>query len=241
MDIKALLKKSLSEKYYRSLVSFIRDYFYGWHSRYFAEYGEDSIVNCLIHYKKNGFYVDIGAFHPKRLSSTYYFYKKQNWQGLIIEPNPDNMKLFHRMRPKDQGLNFGIGTKEEKLTYYMFEDASQNTFSEDFKNDRVRESMQVIGEQEINIYPLATVLDKHMPNEKHIDYMNVDVEGLDLEVLKSNDWNKYRPSIITIEEIDFNIEKPQTSKIYLFMKEQNYTLKSVSYITLIFTADEFDC
>ncbi len=240
MGIKKLIKEYLGEKSYRSLVRLVRDYFYGWHSRYYSEYGEDSIVNCLIHYKKEGFYVDIGAFHPKRLSSTYYFYKRQKWDGLVIEPNPENIKLFEKVRPRDKSLNFGIGTNTQKLTYYMFDDASQNTFSEEFKQDRINESMQVIGKKEIDVFPLAQVLAENMNSNQKIDYMNVDVEGLDLEVLKSNDWDKYRPSIITIEEIHFDLENPTASDIYLFMKEKKYSLKSVCFITLIFVADEFE-
>jgi FkbM family methyltransferase len=236
--IKEMIKTTLGPDGYRSFTGFVRDHFYGWHSRYFAEYGEDSIINCLTHYKRNGFYVDVGAFHPKRLSSTYYFYKNQNWNGVVIEPNPVNANLFRKKRSRDTVVNMGVSKTSGELKYFMFQDASQNTFSEEFKNDRVNENMEVIQTKSISVAPLSEILGKHIDNNQEIDYLNVDVEGLDLEVLQSNDWSKYRPKTITVEDIHFDADNPKASDIYSFVKKQGYSLKAVSYITLIFSLDE---
>lgn len=239
MNLKESIKKFLGVRNYILFVRWVRDHFYGWHSRYYAEYGEDSIVNCLIHYKREGIYVDVGAFHPKRLSSTYYFYKKQHWSGIIVEPNPVNCALFQKYRPRDIIVNMGAAKTKSELTYYMFEDASQNTFSEEFKEDRVKEEMAVIDQKIIPVKPLSEILDENLLKGQMIDYLNIDVEGLDLEVLQSNDWERFRPSVITVEDIRFDIEKPTSSDIFNFLKEQNYNLRSVSHITLVFTAHEF--
>ena len=104
----------------------------------------------------------------------------------------------------------------------MFEDASQNTFSEEFKNDRVAEKMEVTESREIKVSPLSEIIAKNIPSGVSIDYMNVDVEGLDLTVLQSNDWEKYRPKVITVEDISFDIERPDLSEIYLFLRSKNY-------------------
>lgn len=240
MNLKSHAKNLLGTRRYHQLVRWVRDHLYGWHSRYYAEYGEDSIVNCYLHYKRNGFYVDVGAFHPKRLSSTYYFYKNQKWRGIIIEPNPVNCELFRKKRGRDIVVNQGASIQEAVLKYYMFEDASQNTFSEEFKNDRVAEKMEVTESREIKVSPLSEIIAKNIPSGVSVDYMNVDVEGLDLTVLQSNDWEKYRPKVITVEDISFDIERPNLSEIYLFLKSKNYKLKSVSHITLIFVANEFE-
>lgn len=240
MTIKQKLKRALGQERYLTFVRWIRDNFYGWHSRYYAEYGEDSIVNCLLHYKRDGFYVDVGAFHPKRLSSTYYFYKKQKWNGIVVEPNPRNCELFRSCRKRDIVVNRGAASISDRLNYYMFHDASQNTFSSDFKDDRLKEGMIVKDEKVIQVEPLAKIIEENLPPGRQIDYLNVDVEGLDLDVLKSNDWEKYRPSVITVEDIHFQVEEPLNSDIYNFLKSKKYSLTSVSHITLIFKANEFN-
>ena len=223
----------MSPRQYREFSSFIKDHFYGWHSRYFAEYGEDSIVNCLLSYRREGFYVDVGAFHPKRLSSTYFFYKKQNWRGIIVEPNTVNAELFKIMLKRDIVVNRVVASKASEMKYFMFEYASQNTFDEQFKNDRIAEGMKVVDEAHIKVQPLEELLDESLPQDQVIDYLNIDVEGFDLDVLKSNNWKKYRPTIITIEDIKFDINNSNKSEIYTYLKAQGYKLDDFSYIILI--------
>ena len=116
----------------------------------------------------------------------------------------------------------------------MFEDASQNTFSPDFKKTNEDAGIYPIDTKVVQVEPLAQVFEKNLKSKQEIDYLNVDVEGLDLEVLKSNDWTKYRPIVISVEDIEFDIESPNQSEIYTYLKDQGYRLKSFAHITLIF-------
>lgn len=92
----------------------------------------------------------------------------------------------------------------------------------------------------MDIFPLKEVLDLYMPPGQEIDFMNVDVEGMDYEVLQSNDWNKFRPYILLVEIIPARtIEEVLNSEINAFFKKLGYSLFAKCFNTCIFKAEEF--
>src|SRR6185312_8731162 len=92
---------------------------------------------------------------------------------------------------------------------------------------------KIIKEVKIQTLPLADVLDQYVPAGKKIDFFSIDVEGLDLQVLQSNNFNKYKPSFILIEDsVDF--KNLDDSEIYLFLKKQGYQLIAKTMRTLFF-------
>lgn len=202
----------------------------------FGQEGEDVIINRLLGSKQNGFYVDVGAHHPKRFSNTYSFYQK-GWKGINIDAMPNSMLAFNKERPRDINLEIGVSKKEEELTYYMFNEPALNTFS---KKEAIKKQSlpryKVIEEKRILTYPLKSILDKHLKKKIHIDFMSIDVEGLDLDVLESNDWNKYRPSILLVEDLgDLSITKiEENSLVFKFLKEKNYNFFAKTFNTLFF-------
>lgn len=99
--MKELLKEVLPNGIFQSLRTIYKENFTHYQRDIYSEFGEDFTVAVLLGFKKNGFYVDIGAFRPKELSVTYYFYKKLGWKGIIVEPNPAAKKLFRAQRSRD--------------------------------------------------------------------------------------------------------------------------------------------
>jgi len=73
-----------------------------------------------------------------------------------------------------------------------------------------------------------------MNKNQHIDFMTIDVEGLDYDVLLSNDWGKYIPSIILIEDGKFNLHSMEKSKVYNYLIEKDYSLIAKTFNTLFF-------
>lgn len=217
------------------LYNFYRDKIIGWRSIYYSAFGEDAVVSAILNNKKNGFYVDVGAFHPEKYSNTKFFSKHLNWTGINIEPNQENYKLFLKRRKKDINLNLGVHLNESTLHYHRFIDGLYNTFDLETKNDLVKKGVELIGVDEIKVLPLKKILAEYLPANQAIDLLNIDVENLDLEVLKSNDWNKYRPEIIIIEDHELDrIGIDGNSKIVNFLKEQGYKLDSKCKFSLIF-------
>lgn len=199
----------------------------------FAQSGEDSILRSFFINKENGFYVDVGAYHPKRYSNTYIFYLK-GWRGINIDANPGSMKLFEKYRSKDINLELGIGTRKGKKMFYTFAEPAFNTFSKGilrYRQNRLRRKNRKIP---VQIYPLADVLDKYLPQNNEIDFLSIDVEGMDMDVLRSNNWKKYRPKIIIIEDLLFLPEHSTKSTIYTYLHSLGYTLVAYTTLSLFF-------
>ena len=79
-----------------------------WVRHSYSQDGEDMVLRKIFKNQKMGFYVDIGAHHPKRFSNTHLLYKK-GWKGINIDATPGSMKLFNQLCPRDTNLELGVG------------------------------------------------------------------------------------------------------------------------------------
>ena len=202
----------------------------------YSQEGEDLILNRYFNNKQVGFYVDIGAHHPTRFSNTHFFYSR-GWRGINIDAMPDSMIAFSKQRSRDINLEIGISKTENTLTYYMFNEPALNTFSkkEADKKDGLR-NYKIVSTKMIKTFPLKSILDEHLPKNTTIDFMSIDVEGLDIEVLESNDWELYRPNLVLIEDlVKLPIYEISTkSTICKFLNEREYTFVAKTFNTLFF-------
>lgn len=202
----------------------------------YSQEGEDLILKRFFEGKNNGFYVDVGAHHPKRFSNTYMFYLK-GWHGINIDAMPGIMQKFNEQRPHDINVEAGVSFEKDELTYYMFNEPALNTFSkkEAKKKDGLRD-FKIIAEKKIQTLPLSSVLKTHLPKDIQIDFISIDVEGLDLQVLKSNNWELYRPKMILVEDLKKHslIELEDQSLVYKFLFSKHYQLVAKTYNTLFF-------
>jgi FkbM family methyltransferase len=172
-----------------------------------------------------GFYIDIGAHHPVRYSNTQFFYD-HGWNGINIDATPGSMSVFRKMRAKDINLEIAIGNGGKNLTFYCFNEPALNSFDEALSKHRHNTThFKIINEIPVSTYTLKEILDKHIGEKRKIDFLSIDTEGFDFDVLVSNDWDIYRPDYIITEDDEMvdltNLEK---SKIYRFLKEKNYEI-----------------
>lgn len=193
----------------------------------FSKAGDDIQLMKLINNRVPGAYVDIGSWHPINASNTYYFYLR-NWKGICIDPNPELKLLYKQFRPKDNFINAGIGMSNTCMEYFMLEESSMNTFSRDFIEKHQLES-KILKKIIVPLYSLKEILDQSLEKNDRLDFFDIDVEGLDLEVLKTNDWVKYRPKVIVIET-DISIKADINSEIVKYLETQNYRLIGKSII-----------
>lgn len=182
--------------------------------------GEDLILSRYFEGEKSGFYVEVGAYHPVRFSNSYLFYKK-GWHGINIDARPGSMKLFNRIRPRDINIEAAISDEMEELTYYMFNEPALNSFDKTLSETRKSENFKLISTMKLKTQLLSDVLEKNI-SDSRINFMSIDVEGFDLKVLKSNDWKKFRPELILIEVIDFNINTLIESPINKWLQSVGY-------------------
>lgn len=168
---------------------------------FFGQAGEDAIVwkivSTILGIKK-GSYVDVGAFHPFKHSNTYLLYKA-GWRGINVDPRPGTKELFDRYRPGDTNIEAGISAQNGKLTYYILSDDSpMNSFS--FENlERLGVADQVTRTLTVPVFRLDDLLERY-PVVSEIDYLNVDAEGFEIEILESIDFQKSSPKLISIEQ-----------------------------------------
>mgnify|MGYP000386209437 CR=1 FL=1 len=202
----------------------------------YAQEGEDIILNRFLNNKETGFFVDIGAHHPKRFSNTFNFYKK-GWRGINIDAMPDSMIAFKKERPEDINLEIGISKTKKELNYYMFNEPALNTFSEvEAKRKDGLGTYKIIEKRTVITYPLVAILDKYLGENQVIDFISIDAEGLDLEVIQSNNWDKYRPTYVLVEDLKkYELEELLlSSELYKTMLSHNYKLVAKTFNTLFF-------
>lgn len=200
----------------------------------YSAFGEDRLIARLFRGLETGFYIDIGCWQPVAFSNTYLLYLG-GWRGIAIDADPDAIAAFRRERPRDIALELAIGTKEGPVTLHRFSDSSMNTTSPDQAvatraNPRKRDRGQILVEQR----RLSSVLDEHLPGSTTIDLLSVDCEGSDLDVLASNDWGKYRPTIVAVEDFDLNLAKISESPICRFMASCGYRLQDKLHLTAFY-------
>lgn len=214
----------------RLLISPIYDWF---GKRSFAQSGEDIIADLELGKKKKGIYIDVGAFHPKLFSNTYLFYKR-GWSGVCIEPRPGAREDFLKCRPRDEFVEMGVGEKKDVLEYFEFKDEAANTFSKEQAEKNINEAgRKMVNKVSVAVMPLRDILASKGMEGVKIDLMSVDVEGMDLEVLRSNDWKKFRPKLVICEDLEFNFMKPQSSGVVKYLMELGYDLVAKTPYSLI--------
>lgn len=200
----------------------------------FSQEGEDLVLDRFLNNKKKGFYIDVGAHHPVRFSNTYKFYLR-GWNGINIDAMPGSMSQFNKIRPNDINLELAISDKAETLTYYIFNEPALNTFSKkeaDLHNGV--NSYNIIDKKEINTYTLKDIIDKYLAKNIHVDFMSIDVEGLDMAVLSSNDWVNCRPTFLLVESLRENLNSINNNPIYIYLSGLNYLPVAKTYNTIFF-------
>jgi FkbM family methyltransferase len=199
----------------------------------YSQEGEDLILRRVFEKRDTGFYVDVGAHHPVRFSNTYWFYRR-GWRGINIDATPGSMTLFRKVRPRDINLELAIADGSRNLKLYLFNEPALNTFDASLARERNQGIYRIVGEQEMTSQSLADVFKSHMPEGLAPTFLTIDVEGLDLDVLKSNDWSRFRPEVVLLECLNSGLGELAERAESRFMKEKGYRPFSKTLNTVIY-------
>jgi FkbM family methyltransferase len=205
-----------------------------WAQRSWSQEGEDMVLRRIFERQKDGLYVDVGAHHPKRFSNTYLFYQR-GWRGINIDAMPGSMVLFEKVRSRDINLELGVAKKGGSLDYYVFNETALNGFSAELSEERnsAKNSYYVKEVIKVDVKPLCEILDQYLAG-RAINFLSVDVEGFDLDVLQSNDWSKYRPTFVLVEILNSVLYDLEQEPVARFMREQNYAIYAKQVNTIFF-------
>lgn len=169
----------------------------GYTLKSYSQFGEDVVIDRLLGHKKNGFYVDVGANDPDRFNNTKRFYLR-GWRGINIEPEESIFMKLKLKRPDDTNLQMGVSDKKDFLTFYSFDPDTLSTFSQEQSEEYVKRGYKIVNTEKIKVATLSEIFDNYL-DEENIDLLTVDTEGRDMEVLRGNDWHRYKPKVICIE------------------------------------------
>jgi len=203
---------------------------------YFSQEGEDFYISKIIDTTKPGYYVDVGSAHPVNASNSYLLYLN-GWRGLCVDATPGLNDLYHTHRPKDLFINAFVGKCSGTREFYIFNEPFLNTGSrqrKDFLSGKTDYEFQK--QVSVQQLPLKEILEKNVPPEKTIEFMSLDVEEGELEVLESNDWSRYRPRVVVMEVLHQDREKIGENSAVQFLKKQGYRPTIILPRSVFFTA-----
>ena len=180
--------------------------------------GEDLIIADYFKNKENGFYIDVGCYHPIHRNNTFLLHNK-GWNGINIDIHNFSIELFNYLRPNDINYNFAISDKKEIISMYFQKELSQLSTID---YNQAKKSLQgQIKEKKIQAFTLDDVLVFSNSENRKIDLLDIDVEGADLKVLQGLSFQKFKPEIICVEIHDKYLEESETFKL---LKNLNYEL-----------------
>jgi FkbM family methyltransferase len=232
--MKDWIKSHLPKRVLHSLIRIRQVGFVNYAKESYSQEGEDMLLDRFLNNRNAGFFVDVGAHHPKRFSNTYWFYRK-GWRGVNIDANPGIMKAFQRVRPRDINVEAAVSSTRQELTYYRFNEPALNTFKRDLALERACGSYKIIEEIKIVTVPLGELLDRYVPAGTKIDFLTIDIEGLDYDVLRSNDWSRYSPEFILAECIDAStFAQAESDPVAELLREHHYSMVAKTMHTILF-------
>lgn len=215
----------------------------------YAQFGEDLIMAHF--FAQAGIaqpsYLDIGANEPRYISNTYFFYEK-GASGVLIEPNPYLAKKLSKFRKNDTVVNAGIGlTDQAAADFYLFPNQYNglSTFSKEEAEHWAHTGMKGLGKvsyEKVIQMPLLAVndiLQKYFTDRApHI--LSLDVEGLDLQILQSLDFNRWQPAMICVETLQYDSQQNgfKNNSIISFMQEKNYAVYADTWVNTLFCKKE---
>ncbi len=208
----------------------------------YAQCGEDLIIQFIFEWMKipKPTYLDIGAHHPTWLSNTYLFYQNGS-SGVCVEPDPESFALIQRERKRDICLNVGIGADDRKhADFFIMTARTLNTFSreeaERYQNTHTFGEQKIEKVIQIPIRTVNDIMEEYFPNG--VNLVSLDVEGLDFEIIRTFNFNRFRPEVFCVETLrphdDGSLRKSES--FIDFMKSNGYLVYADTYINTVFVS-----
>ena len=192
-------------------------------SFHYGEFAEDVFIDRILKKTKKGIYVDVGCYHPFKGSLTFRLFNR-GWNGVNIDISKTSIDLFRISRSKDINLNLAITDYDGDVIYYQNSPINQ-------QNSLIKSNEHQL-KIKIRCNKLDTVLAENAI--KNFDYLNIDVEGVELNVIRGLNFDKFSPKLISIENNNLSIKDYMESEIYKILTNNNYILINKIGVTNFF-------
>ena len=198
---------------------------------------QDLIINYFFKDKKKGFYIDVGCYHPYNGNNTKLLYDK-GWSGINIDLDFHTIDFFNFVRKRDENINVAISDEEGEKDLYFFHNRSAINSLSKIRKENAKEI------RKIKTKTLNSVLESSKFKNEKINLLSIDVEGHELEVIKSLNLKKYTPEMIVVEFIETNLKNLEfhnqninyvlNSAVYKYLVENDYYFVNWLHSDLIF-------
>ena len=195
--------------------------------RWYAQHGEDRRLAALLAGRRRGFYVDVGAWDPTQDSVTKHLYDR-GWRGVNVEPHPARHALLVAQRRRDVNLRVALGAERGERSLTLVGATGLATFEPAFAENAERwvtanrPAPAAVSRILVEVVTLADVCRAHVPPATAIDFLKIDVEGWEEQVLRGGDWDAYRPEILVIEAVAPLSDIPAWASWDGFVRAQRY-------------------
>jgi FkbM family methyltransferase len=203
----------------------------------YAQCGEDVVVAMIFEYLKidRPTYLDVGAYLPIYSNNTYLFYQR-GARGVLVEPNVALVPELKARRPGDAVLNVGVGvTDQDSADYYCMSLSQWNTFDRDEAEQRVKKTggqVKIERVVKMPLVPINRILANHFPGGGP-DFLSIDVESLDLAILRTLDFSRFRPKVIcteTLVALSMRMD-PATTE---FLRSKSYEVRGMTFANTVY-------
>lgn len=200
---------------------------------HFSQTGEDVLIRPYLRAIKAGHYLDLGAYDPYVLSNTAILWT-EGWSGCNVDANFSSIKKFEKNRPQDVNVFGSIVTDEERrdgkneVVFFIDGDDAGNQSA----TGSIIASNKVQSETKVPCYSIHEILDKC--DFKKLDYLNIDLEGYDLKIISDFPFERFSPSVITIEDHQISVIQASESPIAKVLFSKGYDFVARTYMTSVF-------
>ena len=214
----------------------------------FSQCGEDMILRCFLpppppETPNQLSWIDIGAYHPKRLNNTAFFYS-QGRRGINIEANPLLIRRFYKDRKRDINLNIAIAEKSGTMDFFIMDIATLSTLSAEEAHRYEKLGHKIVKIVPIQAMTVTEVID-NFSGGVFPDLLSLDAEGYDLNILKTINYEKNSPKVICVENVPYQtklnnyFDRMQTNDLSNFLIHKNYSILACTLINTIFIKNNF--
>jgi FkbM family methyltransferase len=211
----------------------------------FSEHGEDILIHRLLLWKEHGFYIDCGAYHARQMSMTARL-RNFGWTGINVDIDNDVIQRLNLDIPGQISVCAAIGEGDGVATLYKYKDPVLNTIDLEQHNhlqaiaSKGGLHTEYIKNEVVCTMNLATLIKKYGVSNGTIDFLNLDIEGVELTALEGFPWDLHKPLVIAVEIHRLCLTKCGENKIVEFLRSVGYKMQSYVFHTAIFVHSDFD-
>ncbi len=202
----------------------------------YSQFGEDISAQNALRNVSRGFYVDVGAHHPLRLSNTALMHIK-GWDGINVEPRLEAIELFEEYRPRALNLRAAIHNELDVVTLHKFRGGRIDTVLAD-RAEMLAQGKEAAGEEQVPAMTMNQLFENHVPDGTHVNYLSVDIEGYDEQAILAFDLDRHRPDVVCVELHRYDVMSLAENPVVRHLNDAGYHPFAINIMSFTFVRED---